>query len=91
MTIKEHASKASSQRRSGSRSPALARSIMALAIASRGCSSTPRLRRDFDRHLESDTQETNRLGIKPVALQVLPNRHGWQYGPQIGAVKPLDW
>ena len=42
-------------------------------------------------HLESDAQEAGGLGVKPVALQVLPNRHGWQYGPQIGAVKPLDW
>jgi hypothetical protein len=27
-------------------------------------------------HLESDAQETNRLGIKPVALQVSSDRHG---------------
>jgi hypothetical protein len=27
-------------------------------------------------HLERDAQETNRLGIKPVALQVSSDRHG---------------
>jgi hypothetical protein len=27
-------------------------------------------------HFKSDAQETNRLGIKPVALQVMPDRHG---------------
>ena len=47
MTIKEHASKASSQRGSGSRSPALAKSMMALAMGSRGGSFTPQLRRDW--------------------------------------------
>jgi len=41
----EHASKARSHSRSGSRSPALAKPMIALAIASRGGSTTPRLRR----------------------------------------------
>ena len=27
-------------------------------------------------HLESDAQETGGLGVKPVALQVVPDRHG---------------
>jgi len=27
-------------------------------------------------HLESDAQETGGLGVKPVALQVMPNWHG---------------
>ena len=39
----EHASKARSHSRSGSRSPAFAKPMMALAIASRGGSTTPQL------------------------------------------------
>ena len=39
----EYASTATSQSRSGSRSPAFAKLMMALAIASRGASSTPQL------------------------------------------------
>ena len=27
-------------------------------------------------HLESDAQEAGGLGVKPVALQVVPDRHG---------------
>ena len=27
-------------------------------------------------HLESDAQEAGSLGVKPVALQVVPDRHG---------------
>ena len=27
-------------------------------------------------HLEGDAQETGGLGVKPVALQVMPDRHG---------------
>ena len=28
-------------------------------------------------HLESDAQDTGSLRVKPVALQVMPDRHGW--------------
>ena len=91
MTIKEHASKASSQRRSGSRSPALARSIMALAIASRGCSSTPRLRRDS---IAISKATPRRRTVS--ASNLWPRKYcligmAGSMGPKLGAVKPFNW
>jgi hypothetical protein len=38
-------------------------------------------------HLESDAQETGRLGVKPMALQVVPDRHGWHYARKFPAAK----
>ena len=45
MEVQRHASTAASHSRSGLRSPALARPMMAVARASRGGSSKPRLRK----------------------------------------------
>jgi hypothetical protein len=72
-----HASKAASHSRPGSRSPAFASSMIFWTMASRVGLTTPvRMLEGHKGHLESDAQETGGLGVKPVALQVVPDRHG---------------
>jgi len=39
----------------------------------------PSLLECHEGHLVRDPQETNRLGVKLMALQVVPDQHGWQY------------
>jgi hypothetical protein len=56
----EYASTATSQSRSGSRSPAFAKLMMALAIASRGASSTPQLWRVHAPIMEGSDGELER-------------------------------
>ena len=78
--IEEHASTARSHNRSGSRSPALAKPMMALAIASRGGSTTPQLWRpgwQFEWH----PQEMRGLWIEPFPVEISSDRHV-EYGRQ---------
>jgi hypothetical protein len=68
--------KAPSQSRSGSRSRAFASSMIFWATASRVGASWPvRMLEAHQRHLESHAQAGG-LGVKPVALQVMPDWHG---------------
>jgi hypothetical protein len=38
-------------------------------------------------HLKSNPQNTGSLRVEPVTLQVMPDRHGRQYGRKFPAVK----
>ena len=70
----KHASTARSQSRSGSRSPAFASLMMALAIASRWVVNAP-VMQGLDSELECEAQETRRLGIEPLTIKILSDWH----------------
>ena len=78
MTIAwRHASKAASHSRPGSRSPAFASSMIFWATASRvGLTALSSMLEGHKGHLESQAQEAGGLEVKPMALQVMPDRHG---------------
>ena len=48
---------------------------------------SPSLQQRYESHLICDAHETNRLGVKPVALQVMPDRHGCLVSRKIMAAK----
>jgi hypothetical protein len=64
--------KAASHRRSGSRSPAFASSMIFLATASRVGLTMSSV---CNGHLERDAHETGGLRVEPMAVQVWRDRH----------------